>query len=306
MTAFAVLLVNYRSAELVSRSLAACGDDLSAEVVIVDNASGDGSVAALRTRHPGATVVERAVNDGFAAGVNAGFAATSAPVVIVLNPDTEPYPGALEALVAHLESDPQLGVAAPTLVHEDGTAQRSAFRRFPSLGVLFVDLCLPVGWIAMRLPRLDRYRVPASQLADGTRVAHVAGAVLAIRRAAYEAAGPLDEGFFLYLEETEWQERVTRAGYAIAVFPSARVMHLVRGGGDESLAPSPHFLSSMRRYLRLRGVPVRRVDTAIVLALQLSRIAARAERLMISPRRRTGGGRAAAYDRLWRLRRGVR
>jgi len=303
--AFAVLLVNYRSADLVSRCLQACGTDLPDEVVIVDNASDDGSVARLRQRHPSARIVERPSNDGFAAGVNTGFAATSAPIVLVLNPDTEPQDGALLALVARLQRDPQVGVAAPRLVHEDGSLQQSAFRRFPGLGLLFVDLCLPIGWIAMRFPRLDPYRIPPTSLRDGDRVAHVIGAALAIRRTAFEAAGPLDEGFFLYLEETEWQRRVRDAGYEIAVVPSAQVTHLVRGGGDDALVPSAHFITSMRRYLELRGTPRRLTSAAIAVALLLSRVAARAEILMLPADRRTGGRRASAYDQLWRDRHGV-
>jgi len=303
--AFAVLLVNYRSADLVSRCLAACGDELPDEVVIVDNASPDDSVTRLRARHPQARIVQRERNDGFAAGVNAGVRATTAPIVVVLNPDTEPRPGAITKLVEHLRDDAQAGVAAPRLVHEDGSVQQSAFRRFPGLAMLFVDLCLPVGWIAMRFPRLDPYRVPPASLHDGSRVAHVIGAALAIRRAAFDAAGPLDEGFFLYLEETEWQRRVRDAGYAVAMVPSAEVLHLVRGGGGEALVPSPHFLTSMRRYLGLRGVPRRVTDATIALALLLSRAAARAEALIIPADRQTGGARAAAYDQLWRDRHGI-
>ena len=305
MPGFAVLLVNYRSADLVSRCLEACAGDLPDEVVIVDNASCDDSAELLRERHPFARIVERERNDGFAAGVNTGFAASVAPVVVVLNPDTEPRPGALPKLVAQLARDERLGVVAPRLSHEDGSVQQSAFRRFPGLGMLFIDLCLPAGWLAMRFPRLDPYRVPPASLRDGSRVAHVIGAALAVRRSAFEAAGPLDEGFFLYLEETEWQRRVTDAGYEIAVVPSAEVIHLVRGGGTQALAPSPHFLASMRRYLTLRGIPRRVTDTAITVALLLSRLAARAEGLVIASERRTGGARAAAYDQLWRDRHGV-
>jgi GT2 family glycosyltransferase len=168
--------------------------------------------------------------------------------------------------------------------------------------MLAVDLCLPLGNVLQRLPGLDPYRVPPERWRPGAPVAHVIGAALAIRRAAYEAAGPLDEGFFLYLEETEWQERVRRAGYRVELVPDAEVVHLVRGGGDEALAPSPHFLASMRRYLRMRGHRERVVDAVIDGSLLLSRVAARAERVVVPADRRTGGARAQAYDDLWRAR----
>lgn len=299
----AVVIVNYRSADLVSSCLAALGADAPSQVVIVDNASGDGSAELLRERHPQADVVQRAANDGFAAGVNAGFAKTSAAVVVVLNPDTAPRPRALARLVEHLADSPRTGVAAPLLVYEDGTPQASAYRRSPGLAMLFIDLCLPLGFVVQRFPRLDPYRVPPARLREGTSVAHVAGAAIAVRRAAYDAAGPLDEGFFLYLEETEWQERVRGAGWTVDMVPSAEVTHLVRGGGERSLAPSPHFLHSARRYLRMRGYPPVATEAMIVSSLLLSRLATRAERLVVPARRRTGGARAEAYEALWRARR---
>lgn len=298
----AVVIVNYRTPDLVSNCLRAVTAHRPAEVVVVDNASGDGSPDLVRNRHPEVTVVERQANDGFAAAVNSGFRATSAGTVVVLNPDTEPRPGALARLVAHLAANPRTGVAAPRLTYGDGTPQPSAYRRFPGLAMLFVDLCLPVGFVVQRFPRLDPYRVSPHGLHDGAPVAHVTGAALAIRRSAYDAAGPFDEGFFLYLEETEWQQRVRAAGYSVEVVPSAEVVHLVRGGGPESLAPSPHFLASARRYLAMRGRPSWATEAVIVVSLLASRAAARAERLVVPRDRRTGGARAAAYDALWRAR----
>jgi N-acetylglucosaminyl-diphospho-decaprenol L-rhamnosyltransferase len=302
MADFAVVIVTHRSADLAARCLRAVQADDPAEVVVVDNASGDGSSEFLRERHPEVMVLERPVNDGFAAAVNAGFAATGAPIVVVLNADTEPRPGALPALVAHLQSCPRAGVAAPRLVGADGAPQPSAYRRPPGLAMLVVDLCLPLGHVLSRFARLDPYRVPPGRWRDGAEVAHVTGAAMAVRRDAWLAAGPLDEGFFLYLEETEWQGRVRAAGFTIELVASAQVVHLGQGGGP-ALAPSPHFLASMRRYLALRGVPPVVVRAAIAGSLALSRLAARAEDVVLPPDRRTGGARATAYDALWRARR---
>jgi N-acetylglucosaminyl-diphospho-decaprenol L-rhamnosyltransferase len=299
----AVVIVNYRSPDLVSGCLESVAGERPGEVVVVDNASGDGSVGLLHDRHPDVRVIERRTNDGFAAGVNAGIAATSAPFVALLNPDTRVRAGALARLVDHLGANPHAGIAAPRLVYADGGLQANAYRRFPGLAMLFLDLCLPAGFIVQRFPRLDPYRVPPSELRDGLHVAHVSGAALALRRAAYAEAGALDEGFFLYLEETEWQQRVVRAGWTVDIVASAEVIHLVRGGGERSLAPSPHFLASARRYLGLRGHPRPVIEAMITASLLLSRAAARAERLVLPAARRTGGARAAAYDALWEARR---
>ncbi len=271
---FAVVIVNYRSADLARRCAAAAAADGPAELLVVDNASGDGSVEALRAA--GLDVLARSVNAGFAAGVNAGFAATRSPVVVLLNPDTQPRPGALRALVDHLARTPRAGIAAPRLRNADGTPQPNAYRYAPGRVTLLAELCVPAGLVLERLPALDRYRVPAAAWRPGARVAHVTGAALAVRRAAYAAAGPLDEGFFLYLEETEWQERVRRAGFTIELVTDAEVTHLIRGGGEAALAPSPHFLASTRRYLALRGYSCRSTDRALAATLAVSRLAARA------------------------------
>lgn len=268
--AFAVVIVNHRSADLVSRCLDALPD--TAEVVVVDNASRDGSVDALRGRHPNVTIVERAENGGFAAGVNAGFEATTAPFVILLNPDCVPRPGALERLVAHLDKNASAGVVAPRLVNADGSAQPAAFRRFPGLARAFVELSLPLGLLAQRFPRLDRNRLDPRDLPDGTPVAWAGGAALAIRRSAYEASGRFDEAYFMYFEEVDWQERVGRAGYRVEVIGSVEVVHAV----TVHPRPPPSFLASARRYLTARGYPRRVVGTTITVALGLSRLTAAA------------------------------
>jgi N-acetylglucosaminyl-diphospho-decaprenol L-rhamnosyltransferase len=186
----------------------------------------------------------------------------------VLNPDTEIQPGAVKALLAHLHTHPGTGLVAPLLEDSTGQVQSNGYRRFPGLGMLALDLCLPLGYALSYAPSLNPYALPPAALQAGTRPAHVCGAAMAIRRQAYVEAGPLDEGFFLYLEETEWQRRMARQGWAIEVQPAAHVRHLVRGGGEESLAPSPHFIAGAMRYLRLRNVPptVSRAVLALALA----------------------------------------
>ncbi|HEY2766926.1 MAG TPA: glycosyltransferase family 2 protein [Solirubrobacteraceae bacterium] len=269
----AVVIVNYRSAALVERcleSVAATREELRLETVIIDNASGDGSVERLRAASPAANVIAMPVNAGFAAGVNAGFSHSRAEIVILLNPDTEVRAGALQELVAHLRAHPRVGVVAPLLEDGEGHFAASGYRRFPGLLSLGLDLCLPLGYALSYAPRLHPFALSASALRAGVQPVHVCGAALAIRRSAYLDAGPFDEAFFLYIEETEWQQRVARAGWGIELEPSASVCHLVRGGGEEALAPSPHFVASALLYLRRRGVPVALARLVFALSLVLS------------------------------------
>jgi GT2 family glycosyltransferase len=267
------VIVNYRTVDLVVgclQSVRATAGDLTLQLVIVENGSGDGSLERLRSALPDATIVAETENRGFAAGVNDGMDASEAELAIVLNPDTEAMPGALEALVVHLREHPRTGVAAPLLEHSDGSLQVSGYRRFPGLFTLFVELCIPLGYALVHAPGLHPYAMSGAATLRGEQPAHVSGPALAIRSAAYQQAGPFDEGFFLYLEETEWQRRVAAAGWDIELVPEARVRHLVRGGGEEALAPSPHFIASAIRYLRLRDVPTPLSRAVLAIALAAS------------------------------------
>lgn len=299
----AVVVVNYRTSALVERCLesvyATCGE-LRLETVVVDNASQDGSAERLRAALPAATVLAEPENRGFAAGVNAGFRSTSAELVVVLNPDTEVHPGTLQALLGRLREHPRTGVVAPLLEDAEGRLAPNGYRRFPGLATLGLDLCLPLGYALAHAPALHPHAMSPAALRAGARPAHVCGAALAIRRSAYLEAGPLDEGFFLYLEETEWQQRVARRGWAIELVPAARVRHLVRGGGDAALAPSPHFVASALRYLRLQGVPEAPSRAVLCLSLALSWAALRVIACLPAKRAKATGQARAYRSLLWR------
>jgi N-acetylglucosaminyl-diphospho-decaprenol L-rhamnosyltransferase len=266
----AVVIVNFRTPQLAKRCAAVAQEAAAVgEVVVIDSASGDGSAAELRAA--GLQVQEQDRNAGFAAAVNAGFRATSAPIVIVLNADAEPDPGALDRLVEHLHRNPRVAVAVPSLRFPDGEPQPNGYRRFPGLAMMFVELCAPLGYAFAHAPRLDPYRAPAARRC----IAHAMGAALAIRRAAYDDAGPFDERFFLYLEETEWQQRVRACGWRIERVAGAGVVHHMRAGAGAD-APPVQFVVSARRYLVGEGHSPR--TTALVLnsAILCSRLGLRA------------------------------
>lgn len=271
----AIVIVNYRTPAHVERclqSVRATAHELHLETVVVDNASRDGSVERLRAALPGASVLAMEENGGFAAGVNAGFRHTRAEYVVLLNPDTELRPGALQALLEHLRTHPRVGVVAPLLEDHAGHITPNGYRHFPNLFTVALDLCVPVGYAYALVgrPELHPYALPPAALRAGRAPAWACGAALAIRRAAYADAGPFDEGFFLYFEEAEWQQRVVARGWAIALAPQARVCHLVRGGGEDALAHSPHYLASALRYLRMRRVPRPLARAALAASLTIT------------------------------------
>ena len=257
------VIVNYRTAALTAdclRSLAEERRRAELAVVVVDNASGDGSagrIAALIAAEGWGGWVRleaRGANDGFAAGNNAGVRAAAgwaddADLIWLLNPDTVVRPGAAAALAGFLRAHPGCGIAASRLEHADGEPQRSAFR-FPSVAGEFENGIRsgPVSRV------LSRY-VVAPPVADRPHPADwAAGASMMIRRGVWDALGGMDAGYFLYFEETDFCRRAAEAGWATWYVPASRVVHLVGRstgvtGADRSRRRMPRYwFESRRRY----------------------------------------------------------
>jgi N-acetylglucosaminyl-diphospho-decaprenol L-rhamnosyltransferase len=245
-----IIVVNYRSAPLTVRALeeaARSADGLEVEELVLDAGSTPQELALLREQRPQAQVIELGANRGFAAANNAGIARARGRHLLLVNPDAFAQGDAVQALVRHLDARPAVGLVAPLLCNEDGSPQDNAHRRFPNLLTLFVDFCAPVAFLVRGGP-LDPHHVPRSALRAPRPIAHATGAALLVRAAAAAAAGPLDEGYFLYLEETEWQRRLAAAGWGREVVPSARFTHLGGGSSGGFALASPHYLASVRRY----------------------------------------------------------
>jgi len=245
-----LIVVNYNSAALTARALAdarCSAGHLAVEEIVVDAGSPAEDILLLRRARPRARILELGANRGFAAGTNAGIAVARGRHLLLLNPDAFAEHDAVRALVHYLDRHPRVGLLAPLLLKDDGSPQDNAHRRFPNLLTLFVDCCTPVAFL-VRGRRIDPHHVPRAKLTGPLSIAHANGAVMAVRAQAAAATGPLDEGFFLYFEETEWQQRMARAGWERALLPAARFTHL--GGASTSgfALASPHYIASACRY----------------------------------------------------------
>jgi N-acetylglucosaminyl-diphospho-decaprenol L-rhamnosyltransferase len=196
--------------------LLACLESLAgvdAEVVVLDNASDDGSVAAVHERFPGVRVIEQRRRAGFGENNNVIVRATSSRYVYLLNPDTTSDDWGLDRLVAHLDANPRVAALGPRLVYPDGRAQPSAWR-FPTPAVA-----------AYGLVTLGRRGVVESTGDETRDVDWNQAAALMIRRDALEEVGSFDEGFFMYSEETDLCLRLRQAGWRVQYFPSVTVVH---------------------------------------------------------------------------------
>ena len=263
-----VVIVNYRTADLVVACLASLVAELpaldSGRVIVVDNASGDASVevlqAALDHNHWNAWVEVLALprNGGFAYGNNRAIERVRQldphfDVVISLNPDTVVQPGALPALLDHFDHDAKVGIVGASIEDERGTRQQSA-HPFPSLkGELNR---------AAQLQLLSNL-IGSHQNFSATGVkptAHdwVSGACFAIRRELLDAIGPLDEGYFLYFEETDFCLRAKQAGWSCWLVPRARVMHFEGAATGITAAkrrlPEYWFASRRRFFVKAYGM----------------------------------------------------
>ncbi len=231
-----VVVVTYNSAGLIAdlvSSLPVGMDGLPWRLVVVDNASHDGTVDAVRDAAPEAVVVSLDRNAGYAAGINAGVVeAGPGRALLVLNPDVRLAPGCVPALLAALEL-PGVGVAVPRLIDGAGVLVPS-MRREPTLLRGLADAALGAER-AGRFPRLGEIVTDAGQYDCAQPTDWAEGSTQLIAPDCWRKCGPWDESFFLYSEETDFNLRARDHGFTTRYVPSAMAVHL---GGDSTTSPT--------------------------------------------------------------------
>ncbi len=218
-----VIIVSYNVRPLLARCLASVYAEPRPpdEVIVVDNASADDSVALVHEQYPQAQVIANTENRGFAAATNQGLRAATGDLLCLLNPDTEIFPGALDALAVFLEAHSEVGVVGPTLLYPDGRYQHAAFR-FPTLAMALIDF-FPLNHRLLNSRLYGRF--PYHLHEKPFAMDYPLGACMMVRRAASADVGLLDEQFFMYCEEVDWCRRMQQAGWQIMHVPDARVVH---------------------------------------------------------------------------------
>ena len=228
--------------------------DAAWDVVVVDNASSDGTPALVREGWPSVRVVELERNVGYGAAANAGADAAPDGHLLVLNVDTIVCDGALDAMCDALTDNPDVGLVGPRLVHGDGRLQPSV-HEFPTVGKLFAE-----ALFLDRLPLVGARFSYHGRWYDYSRPARcdfLTGAVLMVRHEAWEACGGFDPGYVFFVEEVDLQRRLASLGWPALIEPRAKVVHF----GGKLPIPAERFLRSHEGYARYfssdvsRGTP---------------------------------------------------
>lgn len=252
-----IIIVNWNVCALLRRCLArlpeAAGPHVRYEVIVVDNASHDDSVAMVRAEFPAVRLRANPTNRGFSGGNNDGIRLARGRTLLLLNPDTEMQPGSLAALLATVDAAPAVGMAGPRLLNPDGSVQPSR-RRFPTLATALLE-STPLQPYFPNHPILRRYYL-ADQPDDREQdVDWITGACMLVRRDVIRQVGGFDEGYFMYSEELDLCRRIKEAGWRIVYQPAAVVVHHESQSADQDV-PARHLRfnrSKIRYVLRRHG-----------------------------------------------------
>ena len=219
-----IIIVSWNTCDLLRRcltSIEAQRGNLEVEVIVVDNQSHDGTPEMIRAEFPQVILIEAKANLGFSVGNNVGLAQARGEWLMLLNPDTEVVGDALPTLVRFLQEHPAVGLVGPDIFYADGSRQPTR-HRFPSPFTLFVTSTPLYPFLACYL---HHYYMTDKPVDEPQAVDWLSGAALLLRREVYERVGGLDERFFMYFEETDWQRRIKAAGWSICFVPSATIHH---------------------------------------------------------------------------------
>jgi hypothetical protein len=252
LTDLSIIIVSWNVADLLAACLDSIlnntPDGLAVEIIVVDSASSDDTVARVRDSYPQVKLLPQAENLGFTRCNNIGLAASGGCYVMLLNPDTEIVGDALALMVDYLDQNGAVGLIGPRTLNADGSTQ-STRRRFPSLPVLFLEST----WLQPFAPRamLDNYYITDAPDDATFDIDWAQGSALMARRAVYEQIGGLDEGYIMYSEEVDWCRRAKNAGWRVVYLGAARIIHHGGQSSQQVAARSHiHFQQSKLRYTR--------------------------------------------------------
>jgi hypothetical protein len=222
-----IIIVSYNTEELTVnaiQSVLASQTDYAYEIIVVDNASSDQSVARIRERFPQLTVLQNEFNEGFSKANNRGIRISRGRYILLLNSDTIVQPDTLDVMIRFMDSHPRVGAAGCKVVMPDGSLDRACRRGFPTPSASFY-YAFGISKLFPNNPRFNQYQLSYLDPDKDYPVDCLVGAFMMVRRETIEQVGLLDEDFFMYGEDIDWCYRIKQAGWQIHYYPYTQIIH---------------------------------------------------------------------------------
>jgi GT2 family glycosyltransferase len=233
------------------------------EIIIVDNASTDGTADHVRKKYPSICIIENSENQGFARASNQGALQAQGQYLFFLNPDTILFDDTLSRLVEFMESNPDIALCGPRIQNDDGTLQESV-RNFPSWRGAFYRYTI-LKYLGLFKSHFQRWHNRGFDYNKQTDIDQLIGAAILIRKGIFEQIGGFDERYFVYYEEVDLCHRLKTGGYRMTYYPGVRMIHL--GGKSTEQIPAK------TRFMRLQSLLIYfRKNTQIGFYMPLSLI----------------------------------
>ena len=275
MITLSIIIVSYNTKELTLDCLHSIYDkskDISLEIIVVDNASSDGTVDAIKKQFPLVTLLISPENLGFAAANNNGFLHATGKFFLLLNSDTLLIGNVLKDSIDFISKNPELGVLGCRAMLLNGKQQITIFRDL-SLSNLFINIFVPSS-VQRRSKLLGKSRYVGIDLNKSHEVDVVAGCFMLVRREVIDQVGALDADFFFYGEEAEWCYRIRKHGWKVMYFPGAKILHY-GGGSTTNISSKKAILMAQGQLLYLKktkGEMVAYMGNLLMIARDIPRV----------------------------------
>ncbi len=233
-----IIIVSWNVFRLLRQCLYSIRDSINPEVkyevIVVDNHSSDDSVSMIKTEFPKVRLICNPDNLGFAKATNQGINLSRGNYVLLLNPDTRLYEGAVDNMLSFLQANPGVGMVGPYMEGYDVIKRHNFFNHISLKGCILGSTILGI------IPPLKR-RENSLAFDEPTAVESLIGACLLVRREVIQQVGLLDEDYFMYLEDADWCYRIRKAGWLIYYLPSATIYH--HGGQSVARVPTKMYVA---------------------------------------------------------------
>jgi len=253
MKELSIIIVNYNVKAFLQNcllSIKKATEKIDSEIIVVDNASDDGSIELIKKNFEDVILVESPVNLGFSKANNLGLKISQGKYICLINPDTIVEENTFEVMINFMENHPDVGLAGCKILNPDGTFQLACRRSFPTPWVAFTKI-IGLSKLFPKSKLFAKYNLTYLDENQSYEVDAVSGSFMFLRRDVYEKIGGLDETFFMYGEDLDYCYRVKQAGYKVYYVHSTQIIHFKGESTKRSnIDELKHFYDAMRLFVR--------------------------------------------------------